>query len=155
MPCPTAAASRLTAAVPPATRPDPAAHPEMTRCLHGFAARNNGGLYTPRDTSMVRMPRRSRWRGWWTSELVEGEGSGQGTASSRFTEITRRESRRWICLLFRGSCYAAVDWRRRAVRGPSGQCTTPYTPTQTKRIGREAGVVDPPVRVRRSARLTI
>jgi hypothetical protein len=47
-----------------------------------------------------------------TSELVEGEGSGQGTTSSRFTEITMRGSRRWICLLFRGSYYAAVDWRR-------------------------------------------
>jgi hypothetical protein len=74
-------------------------------------------LIYSRDTSKVRMPRRSHWRGWRTSELVEGEGSGQGTASSRFMEITRRGSRRWICLLFRRSCYAAVDWRRRAVRG--------------------------------------
>jgi hypothetical protein len=42
------------------------------------------------------------------AELVEEEGSVQGAASPRFTEITRRGSRRWIRLRFRGSCYAAV-----------------------------------------------
>jgi hypothetical protein len=42
------------------------------------------------------------------AELVEEEGSVQGAASPRFTEITRRGSRWWIRLRFRGSCYAAV-----------------------------------------------